>query len=180
MTFEMRNHRKNSNKSIMRYIINSFVTLLFPLVSMAQMGNELTIFSSDGIRFSLIVNGWQVNEAPQSTVLATDLMAEFVHVVLNFEDKSIPQLRRNVLQLRSVENGMGIPESVVYELIERKGKMVLRWRSSNPLPPPPPPQTIIVREEVPIHVPVHVPAPAHGIEINAPGVNVRVTAPAPF
>lgn len=151
----------------MSNLILSLFLITTVLTASAQVGHDLTVFSADGLRFTLTLNGWQVNDEPQSQVIAGDIMNDYVKAVVRFENESIEPIVRNILQLKSVNSG-GWPEAVVYELVEKKGKQVLRWRSATRKHVQPV-QTVIIREEVP--------PPAPGIEINAPGVNVRVTPP---
>ncbi|MBK7298867.1 MAG: hypothetical protein IPI91_20560 [Flavobacteriales bacterium] len=57
----------------------------------AQIAHDLTIYSEDGLKFTLTVNGETVNAEPSTNVKLENTNYDFARVVIAFEDENIPQ-----------------------------------------------------------------------------------------
>ena len=56
------------------------------LSSFAQIGHDLTIFSGDGIPFTVVVNGMRMNEQPQTNVFIENVNTDWVKAKIFFAD----------------------------------------------------------------------------------------------
>ena len=135
-----------------------FFQTIFLAAQTTQIGHDLTIFSEDGVKFKVILNGQVMNEVPASRVFCENLNNDWLKCIIQFEDSKIPTIERKVLQLKSASNPNGLPEAVVYQIKEKEGKYTLRWSSAS-LKKIQQTQTIIIQ-------PGQQPAPQPGIQIN--------------
>lgn len=122
----------------MKKNITSFLTfLLFSSFAFSQAGpvGHLTIFSEDGDKFTLILNGEQINDVPQTNLRVEDLNQEFYNAKIKFEDKTLQDVSKNNLTLVDVD---GIYCDVTYKIKRDKNnktKMKLNYFSSIPVRP---------------------------------------------
>lgn len=73
----------------------SFLSLcLLGLFAIAQT-NDVVIYSEQGEKFYLYVNGVKQNETPKSNVRGKDITSEHFQVRVKFEDSSIPDITQN-------------------------------------------------------------------------------------
>ncbi|MBX7182683.1 MAG: hypothetical protein K1X82_11250 [Bacteroidia bacterium] len=144
--------------------------ILFPfLSSKAQIGHDLTIFSGDGMKFTVIINGMKMNEQPQTNVFIENLNNDWVKAKIFFEDTNLEPIERNILQIKSAANSGNYPEAVVYEIrTNKKGQPVLRWSSAAPKKI----QQQVIIQQAPAPAP-----PQPGIQINVPGVQMQINTP---
>jgi hypothetical protein len=146
--------------------ILSFFLAFISLNTFAQIGHDLTIFSEDGLKFTVTFNGTKMNDTPLPTVVMNDIHNDYGKAKIEFEDPAIPPIERKILQIKSASNSGGAPESVVYEIKKnKKDELVLRWASAS-LKKIQPQQTIIIQEA---------PPQQEGIQINGPGGRVTIT-----
>ncbi|WP_295335304.1 DUF4476 domain-containing protein [Flavobacterium sp.] len=111
--------------------------LLFTSLSFAQLGpvGHLTIFSEDGDRFTLILNGEVINDVPQTNLRVEDLNQPYYNAKIRFEDKTLMDITKNNLMLTDVD---GIFSDVTYKIKRDKNnktKMKLNYFSSIPVRP---------------------------------------------
>ncbi len=111
--------------------------LLFTSLSFAQIGpvGHLTIFSEDGDRFTLILNGEVINDVPQTNLRVEDLNQPYYNAKIRFEDKTLMDITKNNLMLTDVD---GIFSDVTYKIKRDKNnktKMKLNYFSSIPVRP---------------------------------------------
>ena len=111
--------------------------LLFTSLSFAQLGpvGHLTIFSEDGDRFTLILNGEVINDVPQTNLRVEDLNQPYYNAKIRFEDKTLMDITKNNLMLTDVD---GIFSDVTYKIRRDKNnktKMKLNYFSSIPVRP---------------------------------------------
>lgn len=104
------------------------LSLLFGLCcilfnSYAQNGN-LVIFSDEGTKFFVVVNGIRVNDQALSNVRLTDLNYDYVKAKIVFENELIPDIEKNTLMLQR-----GYEVSYVVKK-NKKGETVCNWYSS--------------------------------------------------
>ena len=113
--------------------MKKIILLLFVFtnaISFAQaIGSSLTIFSENGDKFYLVLNGKKINTEPQTNVKAEGLKTELVNVQILFEDKNLKMISEN----RRVMGLDNIFQDVTCK-IKRKsnGKIVTRLQSMVP------------------------------------------------
>jgi hypothetical protein len=92
--------------------------------------SNLTIFSEDGNRFFLILNGERQNEVAQTNVRIEELPQPYYNCKIIFENKALNDISKNALMLTDAD---GIHQDVTYKIkADNKGKQVLRWQSFVP------------------------------------------------
>lgn len=111
--------------------------LLLSMASFAQPGpvGHLTIFSEDGDKFTLILNGEVINDVPQTNLRVEDLNQPYYNAKIRFEDKTLQDITKNNLALTDVD---GIFSDVTYKIKRDKNnktKMKLNYFSSIPVQP---------------------------------------------
>lgn len=60
---------------------------------------NLTIFSEDGNKFYLILNGERQNDEPQTNIRIEELPQPYYNCKIIFEDKSMKEISKNMLML---------------------------------------------------------------------------------
>ena len=111
----------------------SVCVVLFTLSAIAQNPTaNLTIFSEDGSKFFLFLNG-----VPQGTIAQTNLRVEglpqaYYNAKIVFENSATPEILKNYLGLTDAN---GVMQDVVYKLKREKnnGKMSLKYFSMVPV-----------------------------------------------
>lgn len=109
------------------------------LSSFAQTCNAV-LFTEQGERFSVILNGARQNEKPETQVKVTGLNAEAYKMKVIFEDATLGSMDKTLYLLFGTERSYSIKKN-------KKGEYVLRMISETPLaqlPPPTPQQTVVV------------------------------------
>jgi len=92
--------------------------------------SNLTVFSEDGYKFFLILNGERQNEVAQTNVRIEELPMPYYNCKIIFEDKSQNEISKNNLMVVDVD---GIHQDVTYKIKKDKnGKQVLRFHSNIP------------------------------------------------
>ena len=121
----------------MKRKITLFAFLLLSSLSFAQLGpvGHLTIFSEDGDRFTLILNGEVINDTPQTNLRVEDLNQPYYNAKIKFEDKSLADITKNNLMLTDVD---GVFADVTYKIRRDKNNrtnMKMNYFSSIPVRP---------------------------------------------
>ena len=62
----------------------------------AQIAHDLAIFSEDGLKFTVFINGEQINEAPKARVDARNIEEDYADVRIQFEDQGIEEIHRKI------------------------------------------------------------------------------------
>jgi hypothetical protein len=112
-----------------------FITLLFSvaiaLSANSQIAHDLEIYSEDGLKFTLILNGRTMNEVPVSNIQVVNTDKDYFNAKIIFEDSNIPEIEKKALQLADpAEQTDKSPVSVVYKIVAtKKGENVLRFAS---------------------------------------------------
>lgn len=111
-----------------------FIVLLFSFIgitSFSQISHDLEIYSEDGLKFTLVLNGRTMNEIPVSNIQVVNTDKDYVHAKIIFEDPNIPEIEKKALQLADPGEGtVKSPVSVVCKIVEtKKGEQVLRFGS---------------------------------------------------
>lgn len=98
----------------------------FTLTSLAQISSSVVVFSQEGEKFYLIVDGIRQNETPQTNVKVTGLSAPNYLFKVIFENESIPSIDQNVMT-KDVDN---IYQDITYVVKKNnKGVYVMRVNS---------------------------------------------------
>ena len=116
-------------------------TLLFTLflasTIFAQSASNLVVFSEDGYKFYLILNGIRQNEKPQTNVKIMDLNQPYYSAKIIFEDKTLPDIEKKNLPV--VDPNTNAVQEVTYKIKKDKnGVNVLRYFSMVPVAQAPP------------------------------------------
>ena len=106
--------------------------LLFSVNAQAQWlpTANLTIFSEDGYKFFLILNGERMNDEAQTNIRIEELPQPYYNARIIFEDKTQKPITKNNLMLTDAN---GVPQDVTYKIKKDKsGKQLLRFFSFIP------------------------------------------------
>ncbi|MBW7868998.1 MAG: hypothetical protein H3C31_11795 [Brumimicrobium sp.] len=108
-----------------------FLSLMSSVFTLnAQIAHDLEIFSENGEKFTLILNGRKMNETPVSNIQIVDTDKDYFNAVIEFEDASIPSIEKKFLQIAEPNSDVDkYPVSCVYKIINKKGKYSLRFAS---------------------------------------------------
>lgn len=161
------------------------LAFLLPLMTQAQFQSygNLTIFSEDGDKFYLILNGEKQNEEPQTNMRVEELPQPYYSARILFEDKSLAPITKNNLMITDAD---GVFMDVTYKIRRDKtNKPKLNYFSMIPvqqnfMPPSgmyvrhfgqPSPQSGGVRQTTTTTTTTN----TMGAQVNLPGVNMNVT-----
>jgi Domain of unknown function (DUF4476) len=135
--------------------MKSFYSLALILIMTIGAGysqnNNLVVYSQDGYRFSLVLNGILQNPTPSTNVKVTQLNATNYQAKIIFENK-MPDLDGNVYLMWGGDATTNTEYS--YSIVNVKGKLKLKLKSTEPTPiqvnsAPDPQQTTIIYTTVP-------------------------------
>lgn len=110
------------------------VLLVLPAISQSSF----TIFSEDGHRFWLIVNGVRQNDAPQHRVEVTGLTEPYYRIKIIFEDDRIPEINQNL----TVQNVLEETDAhTTYRIRKHRRRnenllSIVSWENVRPATPP--------------------------------------------
>lgn len=108
-------------------------------------GSNLTVFSDDGERFYLILNGIRQNEKPETNIRVQALTNPYYSARIIFEKTGIAEIEKKMLQVQDQFNPG--PMEVTYKIKKNKdATFSLKFFSSVPLaqaPPLPPNVTVV-------------------------------------
>ncbi len=91
---------------------------------------NLTIFSEDGNKFYLILNGERQNDVAQTNIRLEELPQPYYNCKIIFEDQSLKDVSKNMLMLADAN---GVMQDVTYKIKKDKnGKQSLRFFSFIP------------------------------------------------
>ena len=111
---------------------NLLFMLLVSALNAQSIGHDLTIFAEEGEKFTLFINGQQINEQPQSSVSVKDISSNTVHSKIVFENSEITALEKKYLLLAEPGPGEKRPVSVVYKLKKKKEEYKLAFVNRSP------------------------------------------------
>ena len=108
--------------------------ILCSFLSFAQIDpvGHLTVFSENGDKFYLILNGERQNDVPQTNLRVEDLNQPYYSAKIIFADKTRPEISKNYLPLT---DGNGVYQDVTYKIKRDKNnklKMKLNFFSQLP------------------------------------------------
>jgi len=107
------------------------IVALLPLLSLAQ-GSSLSIFSEDGGRFILFLNGAQQNNVSQANLRLDGLTQPYYKAKIVFDDNTKGPVEKNI---QVVDPSTNAPADVVYKMKSKDGEMKLRYFSAQPIQP---------------------------------------------
>lgn len=111
----------------MKKSLLAFIFIFFGTINaFAQPISNFVFFSEDGNPFSLIMNGIQENNKPQTNVRVPGLTATNYKIRIVFEDKTISTIEKNVFTKPGIEITYVIKKN-------KKGINVLRYYSEAPV-----------------------------------------------
>lgn len=114
-------------------------------LTFAQPTGILTIFSEDGHRFFLILNGQRQNDKAETNIRVERLTQQYYSAKIIFEDKTLGDISKNI---QIATGGESTLSDVTYKIKAGKdGKQVLRFYSANPIvadAPPVIPEGVVV------------------------------------
>ena len=118
----------------MKKIYFTIAATLVATFSFAQVqtGN-LTIFSEDGDKFFLVLNGEMQNDIPQTNIRIEDLNQPYYNTKIIFEDKSLIEITKNNLEIADMD---GEYQDVTYKIKRdknNKNKLKLNFFSESPV-----------------------------------------------
>ncbi|MBL7754922.1 MAG: DUF4476 domain-containing protein [Chitinophagaceae bacterium] len=109
--------------SLTAILLSAFISVY----AQFQPSANLTIFSEDGLRFFLILNGERMNEVAQTNIRIEELPQPYYSCKIIFEDPQQKEITKNVLMLTDAE---GVMQDVVYKIKrDKNGKNILRFFS---------------------------------------------------
>jgi hypothetical protein len=110
------------------------ITLLLLMVmsiqsfAQRQPMSNLTVFSDDGTKFYLILNGEKYNNTPETNVRIEELPNPYYDCKIVFENKDIPVISKNELELVDMD---GHVTDITYRIKkDNKGRYSLKYYSS--------------------------------------------------
>lgn len=113
--------------------------IIFSSISYAQFGQgpvgHLTIFSEDGDKFTLILNGEVINDTPQTNLRVEDLNQPYYNAKIKFQDQTLTEISKNNLLIADAD---GIFSDVTYKIRRDKNnktKMKMNFFSMIPVQP---------------------------------------------
>ena len=95
------------------FTLCTFVLLAFQSLFAQQPFGHLTIFSENGDKFYLILNGEKINEIAQANLRVEELVQPYYNAKVIFEDGSKTEITKNFLQIADVD---GIFSDVTYKI----------------------------------------------------------------
>jgi hypothetical protein len=125
MTSNKINNQKKM-KNNLRNLALLAVALLSSFTAFAQ-ANNLVVFSQDGDRFTLIVNGLRQNEKPETNVKVTGLIAPNYKVRVIFDNASLAPIDQNIYMMDGGENVTN--KEITYMISNTKKGMKLKGQS---------------------------------------------------
>jgi len=112
-------------------LISFLIVALLPIFSFGQ--SSLTIFSEDGDKFYLVLNGQKQNTVAQTNVRIDGLSQPYYQAKILFEDQSKPEISKNIPTQDPSTNAFA---DVTYKIKRAKdGELKIRYFSATPVEP---------------------------------------------
>lgn len=124
------------------FMIKNILTAIITAMALSaaaqfQPTANLTIFSEDGNKFYLILNGERQNNQAETNIRVEELVNPYYSTKIIFEDKTLGEISKSALMLTDAD---GIYQDVTYKIKKDKnGKLSLKYFSSIPVQPNMPP-----------------------------------------
>jgi hypothetical protein len=106
--------------------------MFLSVAAQPQPVGHLTIFSEDGDKFTLILNGEKQNNTPQTNLRVEDLTQDYYNAKVIFADATLGEISKNYLPITDAN---GVKQDVTYKIKKNKnnGKMTLNFFSMTPV-----------------------------------------------
>jgi hypothetical protein len=125
-----------------------------PFISFSQ--GVITVFSEDGDKFYLVLNGVKQNPTPQTNVRVDGLSNEYYSAKILFEDAAKPEITKNI---PTKDAASGQFAEMTFKIKRTKdGELKLRYFSATPVPATynPPPDMYVMHYGQPAPAPASV------------------------
>jgi len=109
----------------MKNVVLAVLLTFTAAITHAQLSNAV-LFTEEGERFTVILNGLKQNETPETNVILTGLNAEFYKLKVIFQNTAIGERNFNLNLQAGMENTFAIKKN-------KKGEYVLRFVSAVPV-----------------------------------------------
>ncbi len=171
-------------------LISFFLLSALPMMAQYMQTGNLTVFSEDGSKFYLELNGERYNDEPLTNVRVEELPNPYYSCKIVFENTKIPSITKNNLMIENIDEEL---EDVTYRIKNKKGKRTLQFYSSIPAE-----QNMVRPANTPVYVYGHPremyidqqgvivtqtetvvidDSDAFGMNVNMGGVNMSVSVP---
>jgi len=111
--------------------LSTIAAVLFSSALLTAQNNNLVVFSENGERFTLVLNGLRQNQKPETNVKVTGLNAEWYTAKIIFEKSGGKQLPDLNSKVGMMDGGTFVSnKEVTYSIINKKGKYKLRWNGT--------------------------------------------------
>ncbi|MCW5908718.1 MAG: DUF4476 domain-containing protein [Chitinophagales bacterium] len=106
--------------------------MFLAVAAQPQPVGHLTIFSEDGDKFFLILNGEKQNNVAQTNLRVEDLTQDYYNAKVIFEDQTLGEISKNYL---AIADANAVKQDVTYKIKKNKnnGKMTLNFFSMTPV-----------------------------------------------
>jgi hypothetical protein len=126
----------------MKKIYSLFAFVLISTALFAQNTSNLIVFSEDGLKFYLILNGIRQNETAVTNIKVDKLNQPYYAAKIIFEDKTQPVLEKKYLPVVDAEGSASL--EVTYKIKKNnKNVNVLRFFSQVPIAQAAPPSPAV-------------------------------------
>ena len=117
-------------RSLAKALLLELPLASLPSLINAQIAHDLAVYSEDGDKFTLFVNGEQVNAEPSANAKIENTNNDFALVRIVFADTNIPTIEKKNLQIAEPGVNAKGPVSVVFKVkVNKKGEHVLSFVS---------------------------------------------------
>ena len=121
----------------MKRKITLLIMLMVSTFSFAQFGpyGHLNVFSEDGDKFTLILNGEVINDVPQTNLRVEELNQPYYNAKVRFADNTLMDISKNNMMITDVD---GVFMDVTYKIRRDKNnktKLKMNYFSSIPVRP---------------------------------------------
>ncbi len=106
------------------FILSTILTVFISLSIFGQ--SDLVVYSNDGVKFTLEVNGVQQNAEPTTNVKVEGITQEFISVRMLFTAANIPPLKKSFTLVNNKETSAML-------FLNKKGQYKLRYMGENPI-----------------------------------------------
>ncbi|HRP52720.1 MAG TPA: hypothetical protein PLI97_04360 [Fluviicola sp.] len=99
------------------------------LSAIAQISHDLEIYSENGEKFYLTINGRKMNDVAVSQIQITNTDKDYVSAKIEFENIALPAIEKKFLQIAEPGDQVKVPVSTAYKIVEKKGELKLNFAS---------------------------------------------------
>ena len=127
------NYQPKNTLTMKKFFLLMSCVIIY-MVSFAQNNSTLTIFSEDGHKFFLILNGQRMNDKPETNIRLQSLTQQYYNCKIIFDDQTLGDISKSYLPVSDASNP-NVPQDITYKIKSGKdGKQILRYFSMQPSP----------------------------------------------